>query len=403
MRIPFSSDIIAFATTKKKRWTLLLLAGALIISIFFLLFTNYLVKELSHDEVEKVKAVADAYQQIQSHPNDVTKQVEVIQATTIPIIVTDKNDKVDIFKNVDTTGKHDPHYLDKLVKKWRFFNKGIKMTDDQYIYFEEKEGITLLRFYPYIQLLLISIFLTISYIAFSSSRRFEQNRVWVGMAKETAHQIGTPLSSLMAWVEYLKTAEELPGEEIIVELEKDLQRLQIITERFSKIGSTPELLTYNIYEVVGESIDYLKSRISKKVNIYISEESSTDVYADINKNLFGWVIENLTKNAVDAMTGVGEIKFIIRQSKGFVIIDVKDTGKGIARSEFKTVFEPGFTTRKRGWGLGLSLGKRIIENYHNGEIFVKDSEVGKGATFRIRLKLAEKGSLVKAASKFEIN
>ena len=403
MRIPFSSDIIAFATTKKKRWTLLLLAGALIISIFFLLFTNYLVKELSHDEVEKVKAVADAYQQIQSHPNDVTKQVEVIQATTIPIIVTDKNDKVDIFKNVDTTGKHDPHYLDKLVKKWRFFNKGIKMTDDQYIYFEEKEGITLLRFYPYIQLLLISIFLTISYIAFSSSRRFEQNRVWVGMAKETAHQIGTPLSSLMAWVEYLKTAEELPGEEIIVELEKDLQRLQIITERFSKIGSTPELLTYNIHDVVGESIDYLKSRISKKVNIYISEESSKDVYADINKNLFGWVIENLTKNAVDAMTGVGEIKFIIRQSKGFVIIDVKDTGKGIARSEFKTVFEPGFTTRKRGWGLGLSLGKRIIENYHNGEIFVKDSEVGKGATFRIRLKLAEKGSLVKAASKFEIN
>ncbi len=403
MRIPFSSDIIAFATTKKKRWTLLLLAGALIISIFFLLFTNYLVKELSHDEVEKVKAVADAYQQIQSHPNDVTKQVQVIQATTIPIIVTDKNDKVDIFKNVDTTGKHDPHYLDKLVKKWRFFNKGIKMTDDQYIYFEEKEGITLLRFYPYIQLLLISIFLTISYIAFSSSRRFEQNRVWVGMAKETAHQIGTPLSSLMAWVEYLKTAEELPGEEIIVELEKDLQRLQIITERFSKIGSTPELLTYNIYEVVGESIDYLKSRISKKVHIYISEESSKDVYADINKNLFGWVIENLTKNAVDAMTGVGEIKFIIRQSKGFVIIDVKDTGKGIARSEFKTVFEPGFTTRKRGWGLGLSLGKRIIENYHNGEIFVKDSEVGKGATFRIRLKLAEKGSLVKAASKFEIN
>ena len=403
MRIPFSSDIIAFASTKKKRWTLLLLAGALIISIFFLLFTNYLVKELSRDEVEKVKAVADAYQQIQNHPSDVTKQVEVIKATTIPIITTDKNDKVDIFKNVDTVGKHDPRYLEKLVKKWRFFNKGIKMTDDQYIYFEEKEGITLLRFYPYIQLLLIGIFLSISYIAFSSSRRFEQNRVWVGMAKETAHQIGTPLSSLMAWVEYLKTAEEVPGEEIIVELEKDLQRLQIITERFSKIGSTPELLTYNIYDVVAESIDYLKSRISKKVNIYISEDSSQDVYADINKNLFGWVIENLTKNAVDAMTGVGEIKFTLRQSKGFVVIDVKDTGKGIARSEFKTVFEPGFTTRKRGWGLGLSLGKRIIENYHNGEIFVKDSEVGKGATFRIRLKLAKKGSLVKPASKFELN
>ena len=403
MRIPFSSNIIAFATTKRKRWTLLLLAGALIISIFFLLFTNYLVKELSKDEVEKVEAVADAYRILQNPSNDVTKEVEVIKNTTIPLIVTDKNNNVNISRNVDTVGKHDPHYMDKLVKKWRFYNKGIKMTEDQYIYFEEKEGITLLRYYPYIQLLLIGIFLTISYIAFSSSRRFEQNRVWVGMAKETAHQIGTPLSSLMAWVEYLKNTEEVPGEEVIKELEKDLRRLEIITERFSKIGSTPELKTYNMYEVVYEGIDYLRSRISKKVNIYVAEDSHKDVYANINKNLFDWVIENLTKNAVDAMVGVGEIKFVVRISKGFVVIDVRDTGKGIARSEFKTVFEPGFTTRKRGWGLGLSLCKRIIENYHSGEIFVKDSELGKGTTFRIRLKIAEKGSVVTPAPRFEIN
>jgi signal transduction histidine kinase len=240
-------------------------------------------------------------------------------------------------------------------------------------------------------------------MAFSSSRRFEQNRVWVGMAKETAHQIGTPLSSLMAWVEYLKSSNEPAGEEVIGELEKDLQRLQIITERFSKIGSTPELATYNLNEVINEGIDYLRRRISKKVNIYLANEAETEVYANINKNLFDWVIENLTKNAVDAMTGVGELKFNIRRSKGFIVIDIKDTGKGISRSDFKTVFEPGFTTRKRGWGLGLSLCKRIIENYHSGEIFVKDSEIGKGTTFRIRLHEAQKDSLPKAAPKFEIN
>jgi two-component sensor histidine kinase len=391
MNIPFSKNIISFKVSKKKRWLALLLTGAVLISIFFLAFTNYMVSELSRDEVDKVKQVAEAYYQMQNPLNDLTKPLQIIQSTTIPIIVANNTDSITAYKNVDETKiLKDPFYLKKLIHRWKFFNKGIKMNDYQYIYFEEKPAITLLRYYPYIQLMLIGIFLAISYVAFSSSRRFEQNRVWVGMAKETAHQIGTPLSSLMAWVEYLKVTDERPGEEVITELEKDINRLQIITERFSKIGSTPELQAYNMYEVINEAMDYLRRRLSKKVNIYMSEESITEAYAAINKNLFDWVIENLTKNAVDAMVGVGEIKFTIKSSKGFILIDVKDTGKGIPRANFNSVFEPGFTTRKRGWGLGLSLTKRIIENYHSGEIAVKDSEVGKGTTFRIKLKEVEK-------------
>lgn len=391
MKFPLENTIMSINVSKNRKWTILLLIGAVLIGVFFLVYTNYLVNDLSKDEVEKVKRVAEAYQQLQNPLTDYTKPLQVIQSTTIPIIVADKNDSITVYKNLDTNKiKQDPTYLKRLIKKWRFYNKGIKMNEFQYIYFEEKQEITRLRYYPYVQLMLIMIFLGVSYVAFSSSRRSEQNRVWVGMAKETAHQIGTPLSSLLAWVEYLKHTDEKPGEEVISELEKDLERLQIITERFSKIGSTPELKTYNMHEIISEAIDYLRRRLSKKVKIYVDPESMEDIYADINKNLFDWVIENLTKNAVDAMVGVGEIKFTVKSSKGFINIYVQDTGKGIPRSDFKTVFEPGFTTRKRGWGLGLSLCKRIIENYHNGEISVKDSEVGKGTTFRIKLKEAKK-------------
>lgn len=378
-----------FRLSKKRKWKLALVIGAVLISIFFLVFTNYLVKELSHEEVENVKKIGEAFNELKDPENeDYTKALQTIQTTTIPIIVATKDDSVMLTKNLPAGVEQDTAQLKNLIQKWRFYNSGIQMNDYQYIYFEEKNAVTLLRYYPYVQLALISIFLLVSYLAFSTSRRYEQNRVWVGMAKETAHQIGTPLSSLMAWVDFLKTTNEPPGEEVISELEKDLQRLEVITERFSKIGSTPELRHYNVYDVLSESIDYLKRRISKKVKISITPESLKEANVAINKNLFGWVIENLTKNAVDAMNGVGEITFSIKENKEQIIIDVKDTGKGVPRSNFRTIFEPGYTTRKRGWGLGLSLTKRIIEEYHKGEIYVKESEPGKGTTFRIKLKKA---------------
>lgn len=373
--------------SRRRKFNILLLGVAILISGFFIFFTNYLVGELSKEEIEKVKKVADAYEAL-NDPNttDVTPAFQIIQNTTIPIIVTDKNELVSQTKNLDPVKSKNPAYVKELIKKWKYFNKPIKVNEYQFIYFEEKPAVTLLRFYPYLQFLLLAVFLAIAYIAITSSRRFEQNRVWVGMAKETAHQIGTPLSSLMAWVDYLKAGEGYASPEVIDELEKDVNRLNIIAERFSKIGSTPELVEYNLYNLLEESIDYLRARIPKKVNITIHGDGDyKNVNIKINKNLFSWVIENLTKNAADAMEGDGDIRFIIRPHKDFVLIDIKDSGKGILRSNYKNVFEPGFTTKKRGWGLGLSLTKRIIENYHKGEIFVKDSEQGKGTTFRIRL------------------
>jgi len=388
--------------TNTKRWKIWLMLGAVAISVFFLLFTRYLVKELSAKELTEVHKIVHAFEQL-NDPN--LKNYEdirqTLQAATIPIIVTNEKGKITNFRNLDSTrlyrkgNKHeiDSSYLNWQLRIMKFINAPIPIKIEEgkyhYIYYKEQQAITLLRYFPYFQLLLIALFLAISYVAFNTSRISDQNKVWVGMAKETAHQIGTPLSSMMAWIDYLKTTNEAPNENILDELSMDVKRLEIITERFSKIGSTPELKVHNIYDTILESINYLKNRISDNVKIIISPDSDREAMAEINKNLFSWVIENLVKNAVDAMTGKGEIIFNIRQGKNSVHIEVKDNGKGIARSNFNMVFKPGFTTKKRGWGLGLSLSKRIIENYHNGEIIVKESEIGKGTTFRIRLKKAE--------------
>ena len=380
---------------QKSRLKIFLFLGAVAIGFFFVWFSYYLVSQLSSDELEKVQKVADAYKFIAENQNAPAKVQDTInysgvkqtiQETKIPILLVDKNGNIQYKRNIEEKHEKDTAYLKSRFNKWKSIKIFYNDKDYQTIYYEEKPAITLLRYYPYVQILLISIFLIIAYIAFNSSRRYEQNKVWVGMAKETAHQIGTPLSSLMAWVDYLKHIDSKPDEEVISELEKDIYRLQVITERFSKIGSTPELAPYNLYDVIEEAIDYLKKRISKKVSISISEKSTKDGYASINKYLFDWVIENITKNAVDAMNGTGEIVFRIVEGSKNVYIDITDNGKGISRNNFNSVFSPGYTTKKRGWGLGLSLSKRIIENYHNGEIFVKDSEPGKGTTFRIKLK-----------------
>lgn len=376
--------------SQKRRWKVLLFIGASLISVFFLVFTNFLVRELSKKEVADVEKIADAYHRLNTSPEDASEILGIIQQTTIPILVVDKDSNLVLSKNVDTSLLNNAVSLKTELRKMAFYNDPIKIliepdnpSNFQWIYFQEQRAITLLRYFPYVQLLLIAVFLTVSYVAFNSSKMYEQNKVWVGMAKETAHQIGTPLSSLMAWVDYLKQSGT--SEEVITELEKDIERLEVITERFSKIGSTPELFNFNLYDITLNSINYLRKRISNKVTIEITEDSNQHVHALINKNLFSWVIENLTKNAVDAMNGKGSLKFHIWEGRHHVYLDITDTGKGIGRAFWGRVFEPGFTTRKRGWGLGLSLSKRIINDYHKGDIYVKESEIGSGTTFRIKL------------------
>jgi signal transduction histidine kinase len=256
------------------------------------------------------------------------------------------------------------------------------------IYYGNSILLNQLRVFPYFQLGVIALFLAISYFAFSYSRTSEQNKVWAGMSKETAHQLGTPISSLMGWVEYIKESNANVSPDVIREMEHDMERLGLITDRFSKIGSEPSLTNYALLDVLEESVSYINSRTSDKVNIVIvGQEKFEDVQVAVNKPLFAWVVENLCKNAVDAMEGRGDIKFEMAGiGNEWIQFDVTDNGKGIPPSKHKTIFKPGYTTKKRGWGLGLSLVKRIVENYHRGKIYVKSSELGKGTSFRIELK-----------------
>jgi signal transduction histidine kinase len=258
----------------------------------------------------------------------------------------------------------------------------------QYVYYRDSYLLRNLRYYPYIQLSVIAVFALMAYLAFSYSRRAEQNRIWVGLAKETAHQLGTPISSLMAWIDYLKSGAEANFDEISEELDKDARKLEMITQRFSSIGSQPSLQEENIVEVINTTIAYLRPRISRKVEIKV-DTPSEDIKVPLNKALFDWVIENLCKNAVDAMSGIGEITIgIMEDHPQWITIDVSDNGKGIPGNKIKEVFKPGFTTKKRGWGLGLTLVKRIVENYHKGRIFVKNSQENVGTSFRIMLRKA---------------
>ncbi len=252
------------------------------------------------------------------------------------------------------------------------------------LYYRESNILRNLRYYPFIQLFVIMVFIIAAYSAFNATQRAEQNQVWVGMSKETAHQLGTPISSLMAWIEILKLQDVEPS--IVKEFEEDTKRLEKITERFSKIGSKPELTPTNLTEVINSTISYLKTRSSHKVKFEKSFDEELDLLIPLNAALFSWVIENICKNAIDAMDNNGIIHIELEEKENSVILDITDTGKGVPKSQFKTIFHPGFSTKKRGWGLGLSLAKRIVENYHKGKIFIKWSEAGKGTTFRIVLK-----------------
>ncbi|HOZ86531.1 MAG TPA: HAMP domain-containing sensor histidine kinase [Bacteroidia bacterium] len=313
---------------------------------------------------------------------------EVVNSADVPVIFTNqaKNKIIDSGK-IDSSEVNTEEKLKLKLEELSNENTPIAIDlgeeSTNYIFYAPSELVTQLKFYPYVQFGVIGLFLIIAYVLFSTARKAEQDQVWVGMSKETAHQLGTPLSSLMAWNEHLLGIGV--DKEIVQEMQQDVKRLNTITDRFSKIGSQPTLETENVNEVLANSVDYLKKRTSRNVNYHLNMPEEI-LYAKLSTPLFEWVIENICKNAVDSMDGKGDITVTLYDVPEGLYIDIRDTGKGIPKSKFKTVFEPGFTTKKRGWGLGLSLCKRIIEIYHNGKIYVLNSELNRGSTFRIELK-----------------
>ena len=385
---------------RKQRWKLYLILFAAIIGIGSLLYTNRLVKLLADEEKKKIELWAEATRRLADlsditepnfRQNDPGFPLQVVEFnTTIPVIIADQEDNIMAHRNLDSLKMEDPDYSKRQLEKMKSEIEPIEIDLGdgivQYVYYRNSTLLVQLTYYPYIQLGVILLFILVAYLAFSASRRAEQNQVWVGLSKETAHQLGTPTSSLMGWVEILK--EKHPDKKLVSELEKDAGRLEEITERFSKIGSKPVLKNANILEVLKESVEYLESRTSDGVT-FTFDTDSKDHVVPINRALFQWVVENLCKNSVDAMEGNGTIKISVSDQLKQVLIDFEDSGKGIPKNRHKTIFKPGYTTKRRGWGLGLSLAKRIIEIYHKGKIFVLNSETGKGAVIRIILQKSD--------------
>jgi signal transduction histidine kinase len=394
-----------------QQWKFILLIFAAVIAIASLAYTNYLIKNLSVAERTKAEVWAMSTQNIFNMPdiNDefTTYIYAVRDKLSVPAIITDSRDSIIYWKGLDETKtnininadlvmqgsevvKYDPSYFKKQLNIMKSQHEPITVDlyagDKWTIYYKDSTLLSQLRIFPYIQLSLIAVFLFIAYTVFISIKRSEQNQVWVGMAKETAHQLGTPISSLMAWLELIKSKFNADNDPLIQEMEQDVKRLEVVADRFSKIGSKPVLEPHNIYDVITVFVNYFKIRISDKITFTVSGDKHSE--ALINIPLFDWVLENILKNAANAIPSTGNIDIFITENlvKEQIYIDIHDTGKGIPRSKFDAVFQPGYTTRKRGWGLGLSLTKRIVENYHQGEVFIKDSEVDKGTTFRIVLK-----------------
>lgn len=378
---------------KYLNWKNLLVIIAVLIALTALYFANNLTKKLAHEERKKVEIVQQAFEIVaKENSGDLTLAFTLINSNeTIPLINTDSKDNIININNIDTIstkdGEKNSHFLKEKLAELKALHPPIIIkisdTEKQFVYYGESELLKQLRLFPYILLIILFLFLIIVISFISSNNRQIQDRVWVGMSKETAHQLGTPLTSLVAWIEYLKDTEiEKPA---LVEMQKDVERLKLIADRFSKIGSVPqlhqEILQTRLHEIVG----YMQKRASKNISFSINSNKE-DILVVISGPLFDWVIENLIRNALDAMDGKGSIAINIQDEITQTIIDVTDTGKGISQSNIKKVFKPGFSTKKRGWGLGLSLAKRIMSEYHYGDIFVKKSELGKGTTFRIILK-----------------
>jgi len=377
----------------KSRHKLIIVLIATLIGSGSVYYTNFIVQQLAEREDAQVKLYAKELQFLLNRSNEDENGTldlflnDMIQSnTTIPTIWVNDKKKILDSKNIEFSkninAKRKEEILNDELKIMEEEHQPIILNDIKsgikgFIYYRNSYMLSQLRYFPFIQLTVIAVFAFLTYMAFNYSRRAEQNRVWIGLAKETAHQLGTPLSALMAWVEYFKTDPRFENDDIIKEIEKDVTRLEQVTARFSLIGSVPTLKEENVDEVLSNILDYLQKRISTKVKIEFINKTVKAPVVKINKYLFEWVIENICKNAVDAMGGVGNLTVTIQ--------NFKDTGKGISKSNLKQIFDPGFSTKKRGWGLGLTLAKRIIENYHYGKIMVKESEMGKGTTFRIIL------------------
>lgn len=377
--------------TQKTKWKLLLFLIAVVIGIASLFVTSKLVKDLSIEERKKIELWAEGIRQLSDLERDDLDYSFILRVmednTTVPVIQTDENNTVLYTLNIPEKKIDSPEKQAKMLAKMKKSKEPIEVTfldgKKNYVYYQDSTTLLRLTYYPYIQLSVIMLFIGISYFAFSQSRKAEQDRVWAGMAKETAHQLGTPTSSLLACVDILKESDA--RHDITTEIEKDVLRLEKIATRFSKIGSEPKLTPQNLISVLNSSIDYLQTRISSKIAITVGYDKSDSIIAKLNGTLFEWVIENVVKNAADAIQGNGEIHFKITDNVQVVYIDITDTGRGIPKSKQKTIFQPGYTTKQRGWGLGLTLSKRIIEDYHGGKIFVNFSEVNKGSSFRIVL------------------
>lgn len=389
-------------TDQIRRVKIILVFAAVIIAVASLVVSHFLISDLAKEEHNKMEVWAEAMRTLNraDENTDINLVLKVINGNnTIPVIVLDSAGEVQAYRNLDITDCANEadtmRFVTNLGHKLLRERRDIRIALDDnldanpssadYINVCYDDSVMLRRLasYPYVQLGVVMIFVVIAIFALLTSKRAEQNKVWVGLSKETAHQLGTPISSLMAWVEILK--ETYPDDDLIPEMNKDVKRLQLIADRFSKIGSLPEPVETDLKEVMEHVIDYMDRRTSNKVQM-IRQFPETDIRVKINASLFEWVIENLSKNAVDAMGGEGKITLKMWEEPRKAIIEITDTGKGIRKKDLRNVFRPGFTTKKRGWGLGLSLAKRIIDEYHKGRIWVKWSEVGVGTTFRIELK-----------------
>ena len=377
-------------TDRIRQVKIILVVAAVIIAVASLLVSHFLVRDLSIEERHRMEVWAQALHALNEadETTDVSLVLSVMEGNnTIPVIVVNSEGDIDDFRNIkDIDDSQESMANSQKLKDYA--RRMIKAGDtirigQQLVCYDESIMLKRLQAWPYVQLGIVLIFVVVAIFALLSSKRAEQNKVWVGLSKETAHQLGTPVSSLMAWVEMLK--EQYPQDDLLPEMDKDVKRLQLIADRFSKIGSLPEPVDASMNDVLVHVIDYMDRRTSSQVQM-IRHLPDHEVIVKMNASLFEWVVENLCKNAVDAMEGKGTITLTLFDEPHQVVIEVKDTGKGIKKKDLNSVFTPGFTTKKRGWGLGLSLAKRIVEEYHKGRIFVKQSEPGKGTTFRIEMK-----------------
>lgn len=375
-------------------WRTVLALVAIAIVTVSLFYSNFLAKKIAREEKQKIEQWVEAVNEVSnsnSPQTNLSSRILTENNKDIPMIAVNENDSILDHYNLDSVKiAHDKNYLKNKLDEFKARNKPIiwKNPFDQHqnnlLYYGESSLLKQIRYFPIVQLIVVALFIIVTLIAISTRNKSTQNQVWAGMAKETAHQLGTPISSLAGWVEMLK--ESGTSAKIVQEMSKDVERLKLVSDRFGKIGSTPHLEEANIVKQVEDMVSYIKRRAPNKVSFQVNAADQDDITAMINAPLFDWVIENLLKNALDAMEGHGAINIYIRNEATQVVIDVSDTGKGISKKNLANVFKPGFTTKKRGWGLGLSLSKRIIEQYHRGELFVKQSEPGKGTTFRILMK-----------------